>query len=469
MVSQLLRSRATLDGFGCRGFCTADEASCLPVAEAPALFGGRENPKPNRQPRIPNSEFSSEPFFVLAIAAAMMYFICRAALEEASMRNRVIALAVFVLCWGSAPLSGQQPCPKLSVVVNSPEDQLLLAVNGATDSPQDQIAALDKYSAEHADSPAMTCVNEYYTAIYVKQNDFQKAIGYGEKDVAAHYQDVNLDINLMKAYVGAGAATDNAFTVIDSAPDQIKTESTPTRPPGTSDADWQKLQADAADTAKQYSGYMEYAFFQLLPRVTDPNKRVEYLDAFAKAYPDSPNTGQLYFQYLVAYSALNNPTKANEYGEKAIAADPNNPTTLNMVADDYANRHVNLDKAEADAQKVLQLVPNMKKPDGVSDADFHTQQNWLLASAHFTLGSIDQQRGAATHKLAGAVKEFKSAADLAKGNPGLQGRALFYLGYSYELQVPADHHDARGALAEAAQLQSPWQGEAEKLLAKIPK
>ncbi len=384
------------------------------------------------------------------------------------MRNRSIALMALLLCWGAVPLVAQQPCPKLSVVVNSPEDQLLLAINGATDSPQDQIAALDKYASEHPDSPAMTCVNEYYTAIYVKQNQFDKAISYGENDLAANYQDVNLFINLMKAYVGAGQATDNAFSVIDKAPDQIKAESTPTRPSGMSDADYQKLQADAADTAKQYSAYMEYAFFQLLPRVTDANKRVQYLDAFAKAYPDSPNAGQLYFQYLLAYSALNNPAKANEYGEKAIAADPNNPTTLSMVADDYASRHVNLDKAEADAHKVLDLVPNMKKPDGVSDAEFHAQQSLLLASAHFTLGSISQQRGAATHRLSGAIKEFKTAADLAKGNPELEGRALFYLGFAYESQAPADHHGARAALTEAAQLQSPWQGEAQKLLAKIP-
>ncbi|HXJ92016.1 MAG TPA: hypothetical protein VMT20_03945 [Terriglobia bacterium] len=384
------------------------------------------------------------------------------------MRNRLIAAAVLLFCWGALPLAAQQPCPTLSVVVNSPEDQLLLAVNGATDSPQDQIAALDKYASEHADAPAMTCVNEYYTAIYVKQNQFDKAISYGEKDLAANYQDVNLFVNLMKAYVGAGKATDNAFTVINKAPDQIKAESTPARPSGTSDADYQKLQADAAETAKQFSGYMEYAFFELLPRVTDANKRVQYLDAFAKAYPDSPNTGQLYFQYLVAYSALNNPAKANEYGEKAIAADPNNPTTLSMVADDYANRHVNLDKAESYARKALDLVPSMKKPDSVSDADFHTQQNLLMATAHFTLGSIAQQRGAATHRLAAAIKEFKTAAELAKGNPELEGRTLFYLGYAYESQAPADHHGARAALTEASQLQSPWQGEAQKLLAKIP-
>jgi len=384
------------------------------------------------------------------------------------MRNRFIALTVFVLCWGAAPLAGQQPCPTLSVVVNSPEDQLLLAVNGSTDSPPDQIAALDKYAAAHPDAPAMTCVNEYYTAIYVKQNDFQKAIAYGEKDLAAHYQDMNLFINLMKAYVGAGVANDNAFMVIDKAPDQIKAESTPTRPSGSSDADWQKIQADAAQSAKEYRAYMEYAFFQLLPRVADANKRVEYLDAFAKAYPDTPNAGQLDVQYLVAYGALNNTAKANEYGEKAVAVDPNNPGTLSMVADDYANRHVDLDKAESYARKVLELVPNMKKADNVSDADFHTEQDLLLASAHFILGSIEQQRGAATHKLAGAIKEFRTAADLAKANPGLQGRALYYLGYAYESEAPANHREARAALTEAAQLQSPWQGEAQKLLEKIP-
>ena len=380
--------------------------------------------------------------------------------------RRPSLLILPVIFW-ALPLAAQQPCPSLTVVANSPEDQLVQTVNGA-DNPQDQISALDKYAAAHADSPAMSCVNEYYTAAYLKLNNFDKAIEYGEKDLAANYQSVNLYTNLAKAYVGAGKATDNAFSVIAKAADQIKTETNTPRPSGVSDEDWQKSQQDAAETAKEERAYMEYAFFQLLPRVPDANKRIQYLDAFAKAYPDSPNAAQVDVQYMVAYGGLNNSAKADEYGDKAMTADPNNAVILNAVADNYATREVNLDKAETAARKALDLIPSMKKPDGVSDADFRATQNIELGAAHLTIGYIEFQKASKTKKVAGAIQELKAAAGLLSANPALQGRALFYLGTAYEFQVPADHRAATEALSQAVKLPSPWQGEAQALLAKIP-
>ena len=379
-------------------------------------------------------------------------------------RSSLLILAVIL---GALPLAAQQPCPSLTVVANSPEDQMVQAVNSA-ENPQDQISALDKYAAAHADSPAMTCVNEYYTAAYLKLNNFDRAIEYGEKDLAANYKSVNLYTNLAKAYVGAGKATDSAFSVIANAADQIKTETNTPRPAGISDEDWQKSQQDAAATANDERAYMEYAFFQLLPRVADANKRVQYLDAFAKAYPDSPNTAQVDVQYMVAYGGLNDAAQANDYGDKALAAAPNNPTILNSVADEWATRQVNLDKAEAAARKAIDLVPSMKKPDGVSDTDFRTTQNIEIGAAHLTLGYIEFQKASKTKKVAGAIQELKAAAGLLSANPALQGRALFYLGTAYEFQVPADHRAATEALTQAVKLPSPWQAEAQALLNKIP-
>ncbi|HUU15362.1 MAG TPA: hypothetical protein VM182_16855, partial [Terriglobia bacterium] len=59
------------------------------------------------------------------------------------------------------------------------------------------------------------------------------------------------------------------------------------------------------------------------------------------------------------------------------------------------------------------------------------------------------------------------AADLLEGNPQLQGRALYYLGYAYEVIYPPRHSSAIEALSKAAELASPWQGEARNLLAKV--
>src|SRR5437879_3938245 len=180
---------------------------------------------------------------------------------------------LLALCLGWAlPIAAQTPCPSFSVVVNTPEDELMLALNGA-EKPEDQIAALDKFAQAHPDSKFMPCVNEYYTSTYLKMNNLDKAIEYGEKDVAANYADLNLTVNLLKAYVGSGKAGDAAFTLIAKAPELIKTEDNPTRPAKATDEEWQKMQAEIAEQGKEERAYMEYAFFQLLPRVTRSEER----------------------------------------------------------------------------------------------------------------------------------------------------------------------------------------------------
>lgn len=364
------------------------------------------------------------------------------------------------------PLAAQQPCPSMSVVVNTPEDQLMLAVNGA-DNPQDQIAALEKYAQAHADSPFIPCVNEYFTSVYVKQNNFDKAIEYGEKDMAANYLDLNLILNLLRAYVGAGKANDAAFDLIQKAPAPITAETTPTRPPKATDEDWQKIQQSAADLAKDSREYAEYAFFQLLPRVTDANKRLQFLDSFTKSYPDTPNMAQANFQYFLAYQLANNAAKLNEYGEKAVASNPSDVSTLNLVANDYATRQTNLDKAAEYSKKVLELAPSLKKPEGVSDEQFKTNHDNQLGLAHATLGYIAFLKTSRTHRVASAIQEFKTAVDLLAADPALQGRTLFYLGYAYEVLYPPNHRLAEEALARSAGIASPWQGQARELLGKV--
>lgn len=363
------------------------------------------------------------------------------------------------------PLAAQLDC---TVVVNTPEDQLMLAVNGA-DSPQDQVTALDKYAAAHADSKFMPCVNNSYTSAYLKLNNFDKAIEYGEKDIAANVQDSNLMLNLLKSYVGGGKAGDTAFDVINKFPNQLKVESSASRPAKMSDEEWAKAQQDLAAQLKDERAYAEYAFFQLLPRVTEPTKRVQYLDSFMQAYPDTPNVGQVNYQYFVAYEYAGNPAKADEYGEKAIAADPNNVEYLDAVANDYASRQTNLDKASEYAKKVLQLAPSAKKPDGTTDEQFKTTQNNLLGLAHVTLGYVEYQQASKTRKVASSIQEFRAAVDLLNGNPEVQAKALYLLGNAYEFEIPANHKAAVEALTRAAGLQSSFKGPAGDLLAKVKK
>ena len=86
----------------------------------------------------------------------------------------------------------------------------MLAINGA-DNPQEQLAALDKFAKEHADSKFMPCANEYYASVNLKLKDYDKSIEYAEKDLAANYQDLNLLLTLMRAYASSTKVSDTIF------------------------------------------------------------------------------------------------------------------------------------------------------------------------------------------------------------------------------------------------------------------
>jgi tetratricopeptide (TPR) repeat protein len=389
------------------------------------------------------------------------------------MRKMSVSLVLLGWLVFACSLQAQQVCPGLSYVANTPEDELMQAVNGA-EKPEEQIAALDKFAQAHASSKFMPCVYEYYTITYLKLNNYDKVVEYGEKGLSSNYKDVMLMLNLLKAYVGSGKVADSAFDSINQAPDLIKAESKPAKPPTVSDAEWQKALEDNAALAKDELAYVVYAFLQLVPRESDPNKRIEQLDRFAKTFPDdaAKNAAQINYVYFIAYKMTNKPDKAIEYGEKTIATDPNNLVAYNLLGYDYALGRTNPDKGADYAKKALALAQQMKKPEGLSDAQFKQEQDNQLGMAHLSLGYVAFTR-AATSKtkklLQPAIDELKVAADLLGANPELQGQALYYLGYAYESGYPANHRGAIEALDKAAGLQSSWRGPANELLAKVRK
>jgi hypothetical protein len=386
------------------------------------------------------------------------------------MRRILFAVVILGVLVFACPLAAQQVCPGLPYVANTPEDALMQAVNGA-DKPEEQIAALDKYAQANPNSKFMPCVDEYYTMVYLKMNNFDKVVEYGEKGLATKYRDVMLTLNLLKGYVGSGKAGDTAFDMINQAPDVIKAESNAVRPPSVSDADWKKAQEENASMAKDELAVVVWAFLQLVPRLTDPAKQIEQLDRFSKAFPEdaAKNAAVMNFYYFNAYKAANNQDKTVEYGEKTVAGDPNNLLACNYLAFYYAMGHPDVDKASQYGQKALQLAQAMKKPEGMSDAQFKQEQDTQTGMAHLSLGYAGFTRAAASKakKLGPTIDDLKAAADLLSSSPELQARALYFLGYAYELGYPANHRGAAEALTRASGLQSALKPQIDDLLAKV--
>jgi len=387
------------------------------------------------------------------------------------MYQRFCAFLVVSLGFAALPLWAQQPCPTFSVAVGSDEDKLMLALNGA-DNPQEQLAALDQFVKEHPDSKFMTCANEYYASVNLKLKDYDKSIEAAEKDLALNYQDLNLYLTLMRAYASSTKVSDTIFEVINKVPGVAKAEvGNPTRPAKATDEEWAKIQKDSQELTKDSHDYAVWAFFQVLPRVTEPPKRVPLLDTFLKTYPEAEkdNATQVNLIYFQAYQMQGNLDKTLEYGDKIIVTDPNNATVLNTMGLIYAfySPHPSTEKAAGYAQKALTAAQGAKKPEGIDDAAFKKDQDNQLGMAHLTLGYAALVRAEKTSKLAPAIDELKQAGNLLDGNPGLEGQALYYLAFAYERGYPANHRAAMEALNKAVTLPGPFQSQAQGLLAKV--
>jgi len=385
------------------------------------------------------------------------------------MRKALLTVLLMGTMLAISPrLPAQAVCPGYSIVINTPEDELTLAYNGA-EGPQDQVAALDKFMQAHADSKFAPCAHEYYTMSYLKLNEYDKVIEHGEKAVALGHRDVMTSLNVAKAYVASGKVGEGAFDAIVGAAEVIRTEGTPSRSSTLSEEDWQKELEAATAQANDWRAYMEYAFFQLIPREPDASKRIAWLDKFAEAYPDSPHPGQLHFQYFLAYKMTNQADKAIEAGEKAVAADANNVAAANLLAYDYAFVKRDADRATELAEKAFELSAAMKKPEGIADDQFQTDKNNQSGMARLTRGFSAYVKAEKTRKVGPAIDDLKAAADLLGGNPVLQAQALYLLGNAYEFQYPPNHKLAIDALTKASGIASPWQADSQNLLVNVKK
>jgi tetratricopeptide (TPR) repeat protein len=387
------------------------------------------------------------------------------------MRTLAQAILLVTIALWAWPLPAQegQSCSNFSIVIESPEDKLMLAVNG-TDDPNAKIAALEKFLQEHPDSSYAPCVDESLTKNYVRLKQYDQAIAAGKKALAANRLDVPFLEDLLQAYMGSGNARGEAFDLIIKAAKPIGDENNPTTSVNESAEQIAQARERASQQATSDTDYMVYAFLNLSRQITDPQERIKALDRFSRAYPDAvkERASEFDYRYAMAYAQSNQPAKADEYTEKAIAVDPNNVDALNMAAYEYALR-VPAKRATAAvyAQKVVTLLPTLKKPQGVPEDQFKVQQNTQAGMAHLTLGYLDLVKQANSHRVEGAIREFEEAAELLTADPELQGQAYYFLGFSYESLYPADHRKALAALERAVQLRSSTQARARELLVKV--
>ncbi len=154
-----------------------------------------------------------------------------------------------------------------------------------------------------------------------------------------------------------------------------------------------------------------YKAFQAAPP-SDLNKRISLGEAFLQKYPQSRYRTPVYGAMAYGYLQLGQTQKMQEYGEKAIEANPNDVTTLALLGQTLPRLHGNpadaaqvLAKAEQYSKRAIEVAATLPKPENLTDEVFTSAKNQTLAMAHSGLGLVYIKRG----KNAEAISELEQA------------------------------------------------------------
>ncbi|MGA8035586.1 MAG: hypothetical protein WA823_15805 [Candidatus Acidiferrales bacterium] len=194
----------------------------------------------------------------------------------------------------------------------------------------------------------------------------------------------------------------------------------------------------------------DYKAFAAIP-ATDADKRIAAGNDFVKKYPAGHYTGAVYSALTQAEYQKQEPAKAEADGEKAVAANPDDLSSLIILGSliprdkDTAGDPKELDKAEAYTKHALSLIPALQKPATLTDEQFTTMKANAEIQAHSALGLIYFRK----QNVAGCVTELKASTADPKNADATD---YYVLGICQNAQQ--NHADAADSFGKCAAMQS---------------
>jgi len=174
----------------------------------------------------------------------------------------------------------------------------------------------------------------------------------------------------------------------------IATGQQSTTPPQTQPAAQQPTAAPAPQPAaapaqppqqKQIKDPAEYNAYVGAIQQQDPGAKISGLEAFLAQYPNSVMKEDALEVLMAAYQQTGNQAKVMDTANRLLTTNPNNVRALVLLA--YNERAAQKwADAKDHAIRGLQALPNMTKPDNVSDADFEKQKAHLATLLNSVAG-----------------------------------------------------------------------------------
>ncbi len=343
----------------------------------------------------------------------------------------------------------------LVIPAGTPEDQALQAI---TKEPDDQkkLAMYEDFLKQFSSNPAAVAYANWQLAqAYQGSGDLQKALDYGDKALASAPH--SLDILVSQASIAQQLKNNSKLLDYAVRGGELYNSIGKTKPAGMSDQDFASQTAEQKSANKNSYEFLEAAAFNGIVDETNAKARMSDIDRFTPAFPASRFDEPVASYAMMALTELKDTARVLAYGEKALAANPNNLAALLLLANNYVEdpKPGSVAKGATYAQRAI-AAAHADAPD----ADRARKLSGGVA--HSTLGYAYMKQ----EKTAAAIPELKSASMLLKGVDDQQyAVALYRLGYAY---AKLSHNtEARTVLMEAAKIPGPVQPLSQDLLSKV--
>jgi tetratricopeptide (TPR) repeat protein len=365
-----------------------------------------------------------------------------------------VLLVTFLLVM--APLPSLAQIDNIVIAAGTPEDQALQAITKEPDDKK-KLAMYEDFVKQFSSNPAAVAYGNWQMSqAYQGTGDLQKALDYGDKALASAPH--SLDILVSQASI-AQQLKNNA-KLLDYAVrggEVYNSIGKGAKPEGMSDQDFTTQTQEQKDGAKSSYEFLEAAAFNVIVDETNAKMRLNDIDRFTPAFPNSRFDEPIASYAMMSLTELKDTTRVVTYGEKALAANPNNLPALLLLAGTYVDdpKPGSVAKAVSYAQRAITAA----KADAPDADRTHKLSGGV---AHSTLGYAYMKQ----EKTVAAIGELKSAVALLKGVDDQQyAVALYRLGYAY---AKLSHNtEARDVLMEAAKIPGPVQPLSQDLLAKV--
>ncbi len=363
----------------------------------------------------------------------------------------------------------------VTINTESDEGKLLQQAGEQTDATA-KIKLLEEFISKFGSHDAAGYVHLQLLTEYLKLNNFDKVIEHGAAAQAKAPQDLEVAHLLVKGAEGKSVpqSTPNdtrpaAERELAGAEALIKTVEAAhalaqkaASAPKPSDADEEANWKRNAEFAGQVLQYNQYALFGVASKQTTPQAKLLLFEALRKNYPNSQFNKNLDGQYVEIYRQLGQQDKMVQSAEAALAGEPNNEAFLYILGESYMDpAKGKFADAQANAEKILSVLPNKPKPEGIADDAWTQHKGTYLGLANSLLGRSLASQG----KFAPAQKVLLAAAKDMKANNDAMAAIYYYLGFcSIKLNQTSA---ALNYLGQAAKIPGPYQAPAADLVSKV--